>query len=109
MLFTSTRADAAMEFPTPVPLGQRDVGPVVVNGGHTLYFAWATSLSAVDIVVATRTDTNVPAFTAVRHVEELNTEHREQPTWVSEDGCRILYAAGDVNARVIRMASKSPP
>jgi hypothetical protein len=83
--------------------------PVVVNGGLTLYYARPVGPQVTDIVVATRATTQ-DHFKVVRTADELNSVHREQPTWASEDGCIIVFSRSDeAGKRSIQMATKSPP
>jgi hypothetical protein len=84
--------------------------PIVVNGGLTLYYSRPVGPQVTDIAVATR-PTPQGRFTIARRTDELNSEHREQPTWASEDGCTLVFVRSDplTAKRSIHMATKSPP
>jgi hypothetical protein len=82
--------------------------PVVENGGLTLYYARPVGPQLTDIVVATRANTQ-DHFTVLRLVDELNTAHRDQPVWASEDGCTLVLANTEPSgARTIYLATKTP-
>ena len=65
--------------------------PVVSSDGLTIYFsAPPDSASARDIWLASRPDRAQP-FGPARPVQELNTASAEQPSWISEDSCRMYF------------------
>jgi hypothetical protein len=69
-------------------------GVAVRADGLEIYFssARAGTLGADDIWVARRASTSDP-FGIIRNVTELNSPQLDIPTWVSADGCRILFAS----------------
>jgi Tol biopolymer transport system component len=62
--------------------------------GLEIYFASARTgtIGGDDIWVARRVTTSDP-FGALSNATELNSSLNDYPTWVSADGCRILFAS----------------
>jgi hypothetical protein len=62
--------------------------------GLEIYFASARSgtIGGPDIWMARRTSTSDP-FGALKNVTELNSSQADYPSWISADGCRVLFAS----------------
>lgn len=89
-------------------LGESSVA--VRADGLEIYFGSQRTGSAGsdDIWMARRTSISVPFGTPV-NVTELNSTSAEYPTWISSDGCRILFAStrpGGKGDRDIWMATR---
>src|SRR5262249_2371281 len=87
-----------------------DTKVAVRADGLELYFAStrAGGAGAEDIWVARRSSKSAQ-FGAPTNVAELNTAQLDEPSWVSADGCRILFASlrpGGKGDRDIWMATK---
>lgn len=61
---------------------------VVSRDEKTIYFA-ASAGAGFDVYRATRTSVAKP-FSVPELVSELSTEQSDSPTWLSDDGCRIV-------------------
>jgi hypothetical protein len=86
--FAATRQLASLEV-LPAPTAYEH--PVVSSDGLTIYFsAPPDSAAQRDIWRASRSDPEQP-FGSVRAVAELNTISAENPTWISEDSCRLYF------------------
>jgi hypothetical protein len=85
-------------FGTPTAQGALTMGgigspyPTESADGLTMYFGSKRSTGAggVDIWVTTRPTLN-DTFGAPVNVKELNSPLDEQPTWLSEDSCRLYF------------------
>ena len=86
--------------PEPLPGADvpRGVRPVVTSDELTLYLCSAPPAGSGrkdDIWVQQRATANEP-FGAAINVAELNTSPFSFPSWISPDGCRLYFDAGDV-------------
>jgi len=84
--------------------------PVVSSDGLAIYFSAPADRAAPrDIWRASRADPGQP-FGSVRAVAELNTISAENPTWISEDGCRLYFTTNRSGEGLqLWMASRAPP
>jgi len=83
--------------------------PVVSSDGLTIYFsAPPDSASPRDIWRASRADLAQP-FGPARAVPELNTRSAEQPSWLSDDRCRMYFLTNrDGRGSELWLASRAP-
>jgi hypothetical protein len=83
--------------------------PVVSSDGLTIYFsAPPDNATPRDIWRASRSDPVQP-FGAPRAVAELNTVSAEQPTWISEDSCRMYFTTNRTGRGFgLWLASRAP-
>ena len=84
--------------PQPVPrTGRAGARPTLTPDELTLYFVSSpptASKRSEDIWVQQRPSLNDP-FGAAVNVTELNVADQNFPSWISPDGCRLYFDAGD--------------
>ena len=73
--------------------------PILTADQLTIYFSAARvgTLGKLDIWTASRANKDA-SFGAVQHLPELSSPADDYPTWLSDDGCRMIiqsYATGD--------------
>ncbi len=79
--------------------------PVVSGDGLTMLLGkWGTS----DDIVVTKRATIADPFGAVSPVAELNTTSNDDPTWLSADGCVVLFQSNRLGSNDIFMAIRGP-
>jgi len=99
-ILRATRTSPTGAFGAATPIGElnvagaEDYGAVLTGDQLTVYFESrrAGSLGCYDIYVAHRSTTG-DGFGAPSRVDELSTSDCEYPTWVSADGCQLLFTS----------------
>jgi Tol biopolymer transport system component len=115
-----TEAAGGNNYDSPMPVAEvnsagNDFHPVLSPDLNTMYLASdrAGGMGDYDVYIATRP--NSPAaplpFSAPKLVPELNTQYKDEPTWISPDGCTMLLAStrpfdGDSSHANIYVTSK---
>ena len=93
-IYHSTLVSSTWTSPIQVPgvsvNSADDDEPVVTPDGLTMYFASARNSAQMDIFVAKRATTS-QAFGTPVPVAELNTTFDDRPSWISADGCRLVF------------------
>jgi hypothetical protein len=92
-LFVASRANAAVEFGTPMPIDElnsagTDMDAVLTDDELTVFFG-SDRDGNTETWVATRGSTTAE-FGAPEKVNALNTGTNDNPSWVSADGCQII-------------------
>ena len=99
-IYRSTRRGAEAPFDAPQPVGElndaaaADESAVLTSDELTVFF-WSNRQGGAgcwDILVATRSTLD-DGFGRPTFVSELNTPNCEGPTWVSPDGCDLLFTS----------------
>jgi hypothetical protein len=105
--FAAIRRLASLEV-LPAPIAYEH--PVVSSDGLTIYFSATPDRAAPrDIWRASRSDPEQP-FGSVHAVAELNTISAENPTWISEDSCRLYFMTNRTGQGLgLWLASRTPP
>ncbi len=74
-----------------------EVGNAIVSADEKTMYYGARRAGSRDIFVATRASTSEPFSNGVRVAELSTSGNDEDPTWISDDQCEILYEVLDTN------------